>query len=421
MIFKRILALALGIVMSTGALASAKTMEFTIGSEDVYISEDKVSNTKLEAAPYIENERTMVPVRIISEKFDCDVLWDGIARQVMIVSGDKVITLTINSDTADINGQKIKLDSPAVIKNDNTMVPLRFVSEALGKGVEYVGLSNQVLITDMAPVLELDDNRVSFEQFELIFLMGLDYITDINNEEVLTAYAEDCLEVLKARLVVQNIMQKRNYVIGTDEINAIKEYISQYQSDIYADNILCAEMVKMMQNSFYANAYGNEFVESLSDEAVEDYYKKNYVRVKHILAEDEKTAQTIKDKLKKGEKFEELMQTYSVDPGISDWPDGYTFTRGEMIQEFEDAAFDMKVGEISDLVKTLYGYHILKKEELKPFDEVSQEYGIADSIRNIYLDNKVEEEKASVSIKTNYPAEMLLKMVASKYGLTLEN
>ena len=81
------------------------------------------------------------------------------------------------------------------------------------------------------------------------------------------------------------------------------------------------------------------------------------------------TAQEVLDKLKNGgQSFEQLAQEYSEDITALQGGDLGYFGRGQMIKEFEDAAFGLKPGEISDIVKTQFGYHIIKVEE-QLFDE----------------------------------------------------
>jgi hypothetical protein len=97
--------------------------------------------------PYIENNRTMVPIRFISEALGAKVDWDGVYRLVTITLGDTKIEQKIGKTVAIVNGHEISFDVPAVIKNDRTMVPVRFVSEALGADVIWEAETKTVIIT----------------------------------------------------------------------------------------------------------------------------------------------------------------------------------------------------------------------------------------------------------------------------------
>lgn len=87
-------------------------------------------------------------------------------------------------------------------------------------------------------------------------------------------------------------------------------------------------------------------------------------------AEKEKFAKEIKARADKGEDFGKLAKEYSEDPGSKDNGGEYTFPKGQMVPEFEAAAFSMKPGQISDLVETHYGYHIIKTIEKVPAGKV---------------------------------------------------
>ena len=91
-----------------------------------------------DSEPYIdENNRTMVPVRAISEALGAFVGWDDATRTVTIAKDALEITLTIGSSTATVNGVERWMDTVPVIQNDRTMVPVRFVSSFLGANVEW--------------------------------------------------------------------------------------------------------------------------------------------------------------------------------------------------------------------------------------------------------------------------------------------
>jgi peptidyl-prolyl cis-trans isomerase C len=110
------------------------------------------------------------------------------------------------------------------------------------------------------------------------------------------------------------------------------------------------------------------------------------IRASHILiktegmdeakkAEAKKKIEDILKKARDGEDFAVLAKTYTEDPGSKDTGGEYTFPKGKMVPEFENAAFALEVGKISDVVETQFGYHIIKLSEKMPaktwgFDEV---------------------------------------------------
>lgn len=75
-------------------------------------------------------------------------------------------------------------------------------------------------------------------------------------------------------------------------------------------------------------------------------------------------AKTLLEKTKSGEDFDALIKEYGQDPGMGANPDGYVFGRGEMVKEFEDAAFALSIGEISEIIETTYGFHIIKRVDI---------------------------------------------------------
>jgi len=87
------------------------------------------------------------------------------------------------------------------------------------------------------------------------------------------------------------------------------------------------------------------------------------VHCAHILVKTETEAKAIKARLDKGEKFATIAQTVSLCPSGKKGGDLGTFTRGKMVKEFENCAFTLQKDETSAVVKTKFGYHIVKRLE----------------------------------------------------------
>ena len=87
------------------------------------------------------------------------------------------------------------------------------------------------------------------------------------------------------------------------------------------------------------------------------------VHCAHILVKTEKEANTVLERLKKGKKFANIAKEVSLCPSGKRGGDLGTFGRGRMVKEFEKAAFSLQKGQISPIVKTKFGYHIIKRLE----------------------------------------------------------
>lgn len=166
---------------------------------------------------------------------------------------------------------------------------------------------------------------------------------------------------------------------------------------------------KDVEESMYIRKYLNDVLYPTVDPTDEDlrkeYDKDKLATVRHILlrttgmndeqkAEVRKKMEDILKRARAGEDFAELAKQYSEDPGSKENGGLYSdFPRGRMVKPFEDAAFNLPVGEISDIVETSYGYHIIKvierKKEDQPFEKVK------DSLkRNMLAQGRRDAEKA---------------------------
>lgn len=116
----------------------------TIGKKEALVfGEIKINDV----APIIRDDKTMLPARFVAENLGADVKWGNDTRKVTIIKDDITIVITIDSQTALVNGKAIVLDSPAFIENDRTYTPLRFIAEKLGADIKWNRKTKEVTIT----------------------------------------------------------------------------------------------------------------------------------------------------------------------------------------------------------------------------------------------------------------------------------
>lgn len=122
-------------------------------------------------------------------------------------------------------------------------------------------------------------------------------------------------------------------------------------------------------------AMTDDAMHKVYDEAVKQMANEQEVHARHILVATEDEAKAIEAELKKGADFAALAKQKSKDPGAAEGGDLGYFTKDQMVPEFAEVAFKLDKGQISDPVKTQFGWHIIKVEDkrIKPtpkFDEV---------------------------------------------------
>ena len=99
-----------------------------------------------DVAPIIRNDRTMLPIRFVAKNLGAEVTWDAQFQKVSITKDDLKIEIIIGSPVAFVNGENVTLDSPAFIENSRTYLPLRFVAENLGATVLWDAKAQEVTI-----------------------------------------------------------------------------------------------------------------------------------------------------------------------------------------------------------------------------------------------------------------------------------
>lgn len=214
------------------------------------------------------------------------------------------------------------------------------------------------------------------------------------------------LNLLIAQRIVDLEAKKQKITISDAEIKeALEEYYDHYGGEETFTQIIemsgtsLAEVKKNLVSTMKIKKLleprikvTEEEMKAFFEENKEDFAQEEQVKARHILVATEKEAQEIKDKLAKGEDFAALAKEYSTDDSTKNNGGqlGF-FNRGDMVPEFEKAAFALAVGEISAPVKTEYGYHLIKVEEKKEAAAPNYEKSKAD-IKEYLFNQKLQQE-----------------------------
>ena len=169
---------------------------------------------------------------------------------------------------------------------------------------------------------------------------------------------DELLRDLEDRLAEDNIDKEEHFLQNymTEEL-----FRRVYLRDVYIDKFF--EEYMTAEHPFMA----------VTDAQIDDFARENGIYgAKHILINDEygdretqiNTARELLERITTGEDFDTLMLEMTKDPGIKDFPDGYTFESGQAVNEFEDAALELEIGQVSEVVESEHGFHIIKRIDI---------------------------------------------------------
>ena len=139
----------LSIVIALSMLMSAVFALPVSAENDISVKLDG-KTISFDVPPQIINDRTMVPLRAVFEALGASVDWDSGTRTVVSEKDGIKISLTIDSSVMYVNGNAVTLDSPACVIDDRTLVPIRAISEAYNANVEWDNATRTVIITSAA-------------------------------------------------------------------------------------------------------------------------------------------------------------------------------------------------------------------------------------------------------------------------------
>ncbi|CCW07318.1 MULTISPECIES: peptidylprolyl isomerase PrsA [Bacillus] len=197
---------------------------------------------------------------------------------------------------------------------------------------------------------------------------------DITKEEFYDQMKTQAGKQVLNNMVMEKVLIKNYKVEDKDVDKKFDEMKKQYGDQF--DTLLKQQGIKeeTIKTGVRAQLAQEKAIEkTITDKELKENYKPE-IKASHILVKDEATAKKVKEELGQGKSFEELAKQYSEDTGSKEKGGdlGY-FTAGKMVKEFEDAAYKLKKDEVSEPVKSQFGYHIIKVtdiKEQKPFDEV---------------------------------------------------
>ena len=253
-----------------------------------------------------------------------------------------------------------------------------------------------------------------------------------------TALWREALDwIVSTRLLAQEA-QRQNIRVDENEIdkaiNTIKKRFPTEQkflealaeADLSIEQFTTNLSKELMVQKLLEKQLGSQ-IKDISEEEALQYYNEHeeqflqdeQIRVHHILIKVSETAdpgkvsdmetkaRRIRQRIKNGEDFEKLARQYSEDPSALKGGDIGFFSRGDMIKNFEDAAFALKPGEVSDLVRTPLGFHIIRMDESKksqkiPFADVKVQikFRLKQENSNKLFEQYVEKLKSKADIIT---------------------
>ena len=183
-------------------------------------------------------------------------------------------------------------------------------------------------------------------------------------------------------LVERHLLAQLAVSEGVTDSPEYKRRLAFYQAKALRDAYFAAKVKPMITDEEIKKAYDAQAAKITPEKRA---------RARHILLGTEQEAKEILDRLNKGEKFEDLAKKYSIDGSKEFGGDLGYFSAGEMVPEFSKSVFSMKAGEVSEPVKTDFGWHVIKLEDIKeqgaqPLEQVKP------AIRQVLLRQAVQDK-----------------------------
>ena len=337
--------------------------------------------------PFIIDGTTYLPVRALANALGEEVSWEQSTSTVYIGVQPFRVNASILKQFSDKTLLKVGNTSvPGAYYNmlvaqncNNSSFPSICDNYASGKtlqeltmdGIPMTQVLSEFITESVIPVAAIYDYAVSNG-----------FASKAETEQVLAAYVDS----YKKQFATEG------------EFNAFLD-----ESGITAEDYDNFIKFSSLYSIFVNDLYGRYSSIPYTDSEFAAMCKDKYITAKHILVEDEETAKDIIKKLNSGTSFDSLSDTYNLDPGAT--PSGYTFTKGEMVEEFETAAFALRENKFTQTpVKSAYGYHVILRIPLDTVWINGNKGTIISTLASIDTDTVVNEivSQAKVTVMNEY-------------------
>lgn len=258
--------------------------------------------------------------------------------------------------------------------------------------------------------------QVQGAQLEEVKKQVLDYLID---QEVLFQTAREEGYTADEQNVEQQIQQYKSQSGGEEQFRKALAQQGMTEDTLKKDVQKQLILQKFIKNEFESNvSVSDSEAQEFYDENPDYFTQKEQVQAQHIIIRVEQDAaeekveearkkiEQVQQKLENGGNFANLAKEYSEGPSSKDGGSLGFIQRGQMVPEFEKTAFDLQPGEVSDIIRTQFGFHIVKvndrkEEELSPYQEVKAD--IVNHLKTVKMDKEVqsflEEKKKDMNIE----------------------
>lgn len=219
-----------------------KDYSIDIFVNDISIDYEKYDNVK----PIIENGRTLAPIRAITEVLGAKVVWNSETQGITITKDNILIEMIIGNTEAYVNGGEILLDTAPEIRNDRTLVPVRFIAESFNLNVDWDGNSNTIIISEPMTLHEFNETNYwlytptnAEENMPLIVYLHGSSGKGIEPEQLLTSgvfpqsLAEGAFGDIRAYVLIPQLPEEQQDWISFKQpvVSLIQNVIDAYKID----------------------------------------------------------------------------------------------------------------------------------------------------------------------------------------------